>query len=206
MDGENSVNISEENQPPNEDIDIVQLLSQTELIAAIKEKGWVVVDDASRPQESFRNFIISVSEAAKILELRELSHPLLAIWDVDPWVGDCGTSTYYERCKLAFHNLRSSRVRVAAAYNRGQLPVNVSVNDTVMCRTFPLSSAAYRISAKLTPRISAKLTPRWSSPWRISSFLTPVFVHLKLVEAEQQSHRAHSNAMREEDKQVMQAG
>nr|CAD7262586.1 unnamed protein product [Timema shepardi] len=74
--------------------------------------------------------------------------------------------------------------QVTTAYNRGRLSVNVSVNDTVMCRTFPLSSAA--------DRISAKLNPRWSGPWRISSFLTPVSVHLKLVEDEQQSRRSHS--------------
>nr|CAD7568610.1 unnamed protein product [Timema californicum] len=110
----------------------------------------------------------------------ELNHPLLAIWDVDPLVGDCGTSSYYERCKIAFHNLRRSR---AAAYNRGRLPVNGSVIDTVMCRNFQLSSS--------TDRISAKLTPKGSGPWIIRSFLTPASVLLELVEDEQQSRRAH---------------
>nr|CAD7461763.1 unnamed protein product [Timema tahoe] len=75
--------------------------------------------------------------------------------------------------------------RVAAAYNRGRLPVHVSLNDTVMCRNFPFSSAA--------DRISAKLTPKWSGPWRISSFLTLVSVLLELVEDEIQSRRAHGD-------------
>nr|CAD7412085.1 unnamed protein product [Timema cristinae] len=151
-----------------------------ELVAVIREKGWVVDEDASL-------FTSLLELPLPLCCLVELSHPLLAIWDVDPLVVDCGTSTYYERCKLAFHNLRRYRARVAAAYNRGRLPVNVSVNDKVMCRTFPLSSAV--------DRTSAKLTPKWSGPWKITSFLTHVSVILELVEDQRQSRWAHMSTV-----------
>nr|CAD7410564.1 unnamed protein product [Timema cristinae] len=75
----------------------------------------------------------------------------------------------------AFECLKRAHRKVANRYNRGRVPVSVTVGDSVLCKCYPQSSAV--------DKISAKLSPKWSGPWRVERFLTPDELARKAVEA-----------------------
>nr|CAD7460064.1 unnamed protein product [Timema tahoe] len=166
----------------------VDFLSHSQLVEAIKKRGWVVPQDAELNWDKDLDFLSLAFNSAvhestgctpsSLLLGRELNHPLLAVWDVEPLVGATGWRPW----ELYIWRKRS-RARVAAAYNRGRKPTNVLINDRVFCRDFPLSSGA--------DRISAKLSPKWNGPWLVKAFLTPVTVLLEHCENEDRTRRAH---------------
>nr|CAD7594732.1 unnamed protein product [Timema genevievae] len=77
---------------------------------------------------------------------REPNHPLLVVWDVNPLLGAPNDPSYSERYSAAFQNLKKSQRRVVEVYNRGRVPVNIAVDDLVMCRCFPQSYAIDKIT------------------------------------------------------------
>nr|CAD7201905.1 unnamed protein product [Timema douglasi] len=121
--------------------------------------------------------------SASIFMNRDLNHPLLTTWDIDPLLSEAYDRPFEEKCELAFRNLQKSQRKVASTYNRGRVPVLFKVGDNVAFKCFPLSSAV--------DKTSAKLAYKWSGPWCIDKFLTPVSVQLKDMADPSITRRAH---------------
>lgn len=77
-----------------------------------------------------------------------------------------------EKWAQALRSLKAANLRSARYYNRNRQPSPFKVDDWVLLRSHPVSSAV--------ARTSAKLSERWNGPYVILKFLTPVTVLLRL--------------------------
>nr|CAD7428634.1 unnamed protein product [Timema monikensis] len=198
---------AEEIQIPGESTSWVDLLSQTQLIAAIRKREWVVPEDAEMSELQIALNVLPQPTADRIansppqndnLTLAQLESSdnvmindlLSSMAELHYLVSLIENSMLSEQEYLELHSplffskvTQRSKLRVASTYNRSCSPVHVSVNDKVFSRNFPLSSAA--------DRISVNLSPRWGGSWLVWTFSTPVNVLLQHSENTDQTRRAH---------------
>ncbi|CAG2062537.1 unnamed protein product [Timema podura] len=97
-------------------------------------------------------------------------------------------TSHEERCKLALEHLKKTQRRVAAAHNRGILPVPSIVGDHVLCKEFPLSSAV--------DKRSAKLCSKWGGPWQIEKILTSITALLVNIDDATINRHAHVSQLK----------
>lgn len=102
---------------------------------------------------------------------RKLNDPLQLQWNIDYLSRPSRQMNVQQKWEIALAHLKKARDRVAKRFNKGRKAVPFKVGDTVLVKSFPVSSAANQISAKLCPR--------WSTPKRIVEFLGPVSVRLE---------------------------
>lgn len=104
---------------------------------------------------------------------RDIPHPLMLAWnfnlDDDAFQN---AELMEEKWTNALRSLKAANLRSAQYYNKNRKPCSLKVDDWVLLRAHPSSSAA--------AGISAKLLERWNGPYVILKFITPVTVLLRL--------------------------
>jgi hypothetical protein len=97
--------------------------------------------------------------------------PLLHQWGIGELLPDnCSSASIRKLWVEVRRNLFHNHQVTARRYNKGRTPHPFKVGDFVFCRNRPLSDAARKVSAKLSPR--------WRGPLRVDCFLTPVTAKL----------------------------
>ena len=105
---------------------------------------------------------------------RQINQPLELNWkitDSDINVNGLGLQDNQELFKLALHNLKLAKTKVAQRYNVNRYPNTFKIGDRVRYKLYPQSS--------MIKKQSAKLMLKWSEPYFVKRFLTPVTVELE---------------------------